>query len=119
VPTAIVIPVVNAVPTAVVMPSAVLGDGSDSEYILAPFLVPHFFFNCIVGGVSASSQLPIGALIDHGSDSVLINPELADCLQLRQCKLPSPKEVVMAIGDGHKTFQFLFFWADLFFWRTV
>jgi hypothetical protein len=38
VPAAVIIPVVNAVPTAVVMPSAILGDGLESEYILAPFL---------------------------------------------------------------------------------
>ena len=37
--TAAVIPV----PAAVVMPSAILGDGSDSEYVDAPFFVPHFF----------------------------------------------------------------------------
>jgi len=54
-PAAVVMPVVNAVPTAVVMPSGVLGDGLDSEYVLAPFSVPHFLFNCVVGGSSASS----------------------------------------------------------------
>ena len=44
---------------AVVMPSAVLGDGSDSEYVLAPFFEPHFFFDCVVGGSTASSQISI------------------------------------------------------------
>jgi hypothetical protein len=38
------------VPTAIVMPSAVLGNGSDSKYVYAPFFVPHFFFDCTVGG---------------------------------------------------------------------
>lgn len=46
------------------------------------------------------------ALIDHGSDSVLIDPQLADSLQLRQHKLPTPKEVTMAVGDGKQTFIF-------------
>ncbi|KIM80694.1 hypothetical protein PILCRDRAFT_9497 [Piloderma croceum F 1598] len=100
------IPVAAVVPTVVVMPSAVLGEGSDSEYVIAPFYVPHFYYDCSIGGSTASSQLPIHALIDHGLDSVLINPLLADQLQLRRHKLPSPKEVIMAIGDGHRTFSF-------------
>ena len=77
-------PVVAAVNTmttvaAVVMPSAVLGDGSNSEYVLAPFFEPHLFFKCLVGGSTAS---------------------------FARCKLPQPKEVIMAIGDGHKIFTF-------------
>jgi len=66
------------VPAAVVMPSAVLGDGSDSKYMYAPFFVPHFFFNCTVGGSTASSTEDVQSLIDHGCDAVLIRPELAD-----------------------------------------
>jgi hypothetical protein len=78
-------PAVNAVTlAAVVMPSAVLGDGSDSGYVLAPFFVPHLFFDCLVGGSTASSQISIRALIDHGSDAVLINPIPANKLGLRR-----------------------------------
>lgn len=93
-------------PTTVVMPSAVLGDGSDSEYIDAPFFVPHFFLDCFTGSTSASSTKRVRALIDHGSDLVLIDPALADQMQLKHCKLPSLKEVVMAVGDGKETFTF-------------
>jgi hypothetical protein len=39
---------VVSTPIAVVMPSAVLGDGSDSEYVHAPFFVPHYFWDCTV-----------------------------------------------------------------------
>ena len=68
-------PMVNpAIVAAVVMPLAVLSDGSDSKYVLAPFFVPHLFFNCLVGGSTMSSQISIWALIDHGSDAVLIDP---------------------------------------------
>jgi hypothetical protein len=53
-------PMVNpAIVAAVVMPLAVLSDGSDSEYVLAPFFVPHLFFNCLVGGSTMSSQISI------------------------------------------------------------
>jgi hypothetical protein len=93
-------------PAAVVMPSAVLGDGSDSEYINTPFFTPHFFFNCSVGGSTATSTESIRALIDHGCDAVLISPELADRLQLHRRKLPIPKEVVMAVGNVKETFMF-------------
>jgi hypothetical protein len=102
-----VAPVVNpAMVAAVVMPSAVLGDSSDSKYVLAPFFVPHFFFDCLVRSSTASSQISIQALIDHGSNAVLIDPLLANKLGLRHRKLLRPKEVIMAIGDGHKTFNF-------------
>ncbi|KIM90110.1 hypothetical protein PILCRDRAFT_59595 [Piloderma croceum F 1598] len=94
--TAAIIPM----PTAVVMPSAVLGEGSDSEYVNIPFFVPHFFLDCSVGSVTASSIKSICALIDHGSDAVLIDPALVDRMQLKRRKLPAPKEVVMAVGNG-------------------
>ena len=80
--TAAVIPIVPVVPVAVVMPSTVLGNGSDSEYVYAPFFVPHFYFNCYAGGTTATTELTVRALIDDGSDSVLINPKYTDCLGL-------------------------------------
>jgi hypothetical protein len=78
---------VLATVTAVVMPLAILGDGSDSKYVLACFFVPHLFFDCLVGGSTTSSQISIRALIDHGSDAVPIDPLLANKLGLRRCKL--------------------------------
>ncbi|KIM83685.1 hypothetical protein PILCRDRAFT_7092 [Piloderma croceum F 1598] len=76
--TAAIIPM----PAAVVMPSAVLGEGSDSD------------------DVTASSIKSIHALIDHGSDAVLIDPVLVDRMQLKHRRLPALKEVVMAVGGG-------------------
>jgi hypothetical protein len=101
-PTAAVIPVDPVVPVAVIMPSAVLGNGSDSEYVDTPFFVPHFYFNCYAGGTAAATELTVRALIDDGSDSVLINPEYADRLGLARRKLPKPKEVLMAVGKSNK-----------------
>jgi hypothetical protein len=89
------------------MPSAVLGDGSDSEYVQsAPFFTPHFHFDCTVGGSTTSSLENVRALIDPGSDAVLIDPVLTDRLQLCRHKLPAPKEVIMAVGGGNETFTF-------------
>ena len=84
------------------MPSTVLGDGTDSEYVITPFFVPHFYFACTVGGTNTSTKLSIQALIDDGSDSVLINLKYMDCLSLARHKLPMPKDVVMAVGSGKK-----------------
>jgi hypothetical protein len=96
-----------AVPATVVMPSAVLGNSSDSECVDTPFLSPHFFVDVIIGNSSSVSQFPVHALIDHGCNSVLISPELVDCLGLTHCKLPKQKSVVMAIeGDERKEIVF-------------
>src|ERR1700674_435963 len=47
------------VPVAVSMPSAVLGNGSDSKYVETPLYTPHLFLDCMAGGLSASSEVPI------------------------------------------------------------
>jgi hypothetical protein len=64
--------VVIPAPVTVVMLSTILGDGSDSEYVIAPFFTLHFFLDCTVGGIATTSLEPVCALIDHGSDAVLI-----------------------------------------------
>ena len=95
------------VPAAVVMPSAVLGEGSDSKYMDTPFLSPHFFVDVIIGDSSSVSQSDVCALIDHGCDSVLISLDLVDRLKLPRHKLPKPKSVVMAVkGDEKKEIVF-------------
>jgi hypothetical protein len=81
-PAAAVVPTETAVPVAVVMPSAVLGNGSDSEYVDTPFFTPHFYLECTAGGTSALTELAVRVLIDDGSDSVLIDPVYADRLGL-------------------------------------
>jgi len=90
------------------MPSAVLSDGSDSEYILALFYTPHFFLDCAVGGSTASCVIYIWVLIDHGLDAVLIDPSLTNCLGLKQQKLPILKHVEMAVGTGKSKESFMF-----------
>ncbi|KIM79855.1 hypothetical protein PILCRDRAFT_10032 [Piloderma croceum F 1598] len=95
------------IPAAVVMPSSVLYNGLDSECVDTPFSSPHFFVDVIIGGFSSLSQCPVHALIDHGCDSVLINPKLMDHLRLTCRKLPKLKSVVMAVeGDKRKEIVF-------------
>ena len=88
-------------PAAVVMPMAVLGNGSDSECVEAPFSSPHFFADVIIGS-SATSQASVHALIDHGCDTVLTSLELANSLGLAQSKLLKPKVIVMTVGGAEK-----------------
>ena len=101
-PAAALLPVDPIMPVAMVMLSVVLGYGTDSEYVDAPFFVPHFFFDCSIGSSSASAELPVHALIDDGYNAVLIDPVCVDCLGLEPHKLPKPKEVMMAVGQGKK-----------------
>jgi hypothetical protein len=108
VPTAAVLSTATPTPVAVMMPSTVLKDGSDSEYVLAPFYTPHFFLDCAVGGSTASFVISIWAFIDHGSNAVLIEPSLADCLGLKQRKLLILKHVEMAVGTGKSKECFMF-----------
>ena len=56
----------------------------------------------------ASSEVKVSTLIDNGSHSVLISPDLVDCLELTHCPLPVPKEVELAMVGGVKeTFAFV------------
>jgi hypothetical protein len=82
------------------MPSAVLGDGTDSKYIDVPFFVPHFFFDCFISSPSTSAELNVHTLIDDRSNAVLIDPAYANHLGLAHQKLLKPKEVIMAVGKG-------------------
>jgi hypothetical protein len=77
-PAAAVVPTTSppVISTVVVMPSVVFGEGSDSECVSAPFSVPHFFPDCVVGGFVA--EVPVRTLIDNGSDLVQIDSVLTD-----------------------------------------
>ncbi|KIO09532.1 hypothetical protein M404DRAFT_22030 [Pisolithus tinctorius Marx 270] len=53
---------------AVVMPSATLGDRTDSgEEYIAPLSVPHLHWSCLLEGPSLTFPLPVKALIDSSS----------------------------------------------------
>jgi len=71
-------------------------------------ILPIFFLDCAVGSSTTSSVISIWALIDHGSDAVLIEPSLADRLGLKRQKLPIPKHIKMVVGTGKRNESFMF-----------
>ncbi|KAG2737970.1 hypothetical protein P692DRAFT_20760211, partial [Suillus brevipes Sb2] len=90
---------------AVVMPSAVLGNGSDTdEECVAPLQTPHLRWDCQVDGPAVSSPLNVSALIDHGSSLVLIDEALVSKLGLRRRLLPKPVPVTLALSQDEQSF---------------
>ena len=92
-----------AVATVSELPSAVLGEGSDSdESYVDPFYSPHYFWECTLDGPSADPFTPIRAraLIDNGSSTVLIKASVADALGLKRHKLPQPLALSLATNDS-------------------
>jgi len=47
------------------------------------------------------------ALFNHGSHAVLISEEFTDCLGIRQCKLPQPECINMAMGNKTKEQEYM------------
>jgi hypothetical protein len=85
---------------AVVMPSAVLGDDTDSgEECVGPLQTPHLRWNCLLDGPAVTSPIPVSALIDHGSSLVLIGEELVSKLRLRRRKLTKPLPITLAMSQ--------------------
>ena len=88
------------------MPSAVLGDGTDSKpECIALFSVPHLTWPCLLLGPATSSPICVDVLIDHGSPLVLIDQRLTSKLGLHVCALPRAMPVTMAMsGEGKDPF---------------
>ncbi|KAI6105327.1 hypothetical protein F5141DRAFT_1064544 [Pisolithus sp. B1] len=88
----------------VVMPSAALGSGSESEdECVAPFSTMHFHWPCLLDGPNTSSSLHVNALIDNGSHLVLIDEKLINQLGLQRRCLSKPCEVsIMMSSGGHE-----------------
>ncbi|KAG2340780.1 hypothetical protein BDR05DRAFT_1002179 [Suillus weaverae] len=89
----------------VVMPSAVLGNGTDpGKECVAPLQTPHLHWDCLVDGPAVSSPLTLSALIDHGSSLVLIGEDLVNKLGLRRHQLRKPVPVSLALSKDKESF---------------
>ena len=72
-----------------VMPSAVLGDGSDTdEECVSLVSCPQLFWGCHANGPLTVYLLEVEALFDNGSSLVLIGEELVARLGLRTREFP-------------------------------
>ncbi|KAG2746933.1 hypothetical protein P692DRAFT_20781250, partial [Suillus brevipes Sb2] len=88
---------------AVVMPSAALGNGTDSEECVAPLTTPLLLWDCLIDGPTSSSR--VKALIDDGSAAVLIDEKLVTQLGLQRRKLHTPMPFNVALsGEGKDSF---------------
>ncbi|KAG2737911.1 hypothetical protein P692DRAFT_20638613, partial [Suillus brevipes Sb2] len=87
---------------AVVMPSAALGNGSDSEECVAPLTTPLLMWDCLIDSPNVSSPSRVSALIDDGSAAVLIDEALALKLGLRRRKLQTPIPFNVALSGESK-----------------
>ena len=86
---------------AVVMPSAALGDGSDSdEECVFPFSRPQFLWKCHVNGPLVDLPLEVDALIDNGSSLVLIDEGVVTRLGLRTRELHKPVSIGTAFSSS-------------------
>ncbi|KAJ3906212.1 hypothetical protein F5879DRAFT_1071548, partial [Lentinula edodes] len=89
---------------ASIIPSAVLGSGTDSEEeVSAPFRVPHLRWKCHVSGPKAQLPVIVNSLIDNGAHLALIHPDLADRLGYPRLRLPQPEKVSAAFQGGGDT----------------
>ena len=83
---------------AVVMPSTVLGDGTDSgEESIFPISCPQLVWRCHVNGPLPECPLEVDALIDNGSSLVLIDEQLVSSLGLHVHELPHPIPIGLAL----------------------
>ncbi|KIO13808.1 hypothetical protein M404DRAFT_121464, partial [Pisolithus tinctorius Marx 270] len=88
---------------AVVMPSAALGDGTDSgEEYVAPLSVPHLRWSCLLEGPNLTFPLSVKVLIDSGSHLVLIDESLIAKLGLRRHQLHKSLNVSVALSSGDR-----------------
>lgn len=75
--------------------AAVVIDQNDES--ASPFRTPHLVWHCAVSGHNVSFPVPVEALIDSGSHTVLIHDALMQQLGLRRRKLPQPECIPLAM----------------------
>ncbi|KAG2095734.1 uncharacterized protein F5147DRAFT_778632 [Suillus discolor] len=85
---------------AVVMPSAALGNGTDSDECVAPLTTPLLLWDCLIDGPKSSSC--VKALIDDGSAAVLIDESLVEQLGLQRRRLHTPMPFNVALSGEQK-----------------
>ncbi len=79
---------------------------TDSDKYMAPIYTPQIYWHCFAHPSSSSplsSPVKIRALIDSGSNLVIIDCKLAQKLALQFHKLASPMEIDLVMGGGGRT----------------
>jgi hypothetical protein len=96
----------NSMTVGAIMPSAVLGSGSDSgddDEVCTPIILRHFKWSCNLFGTVADFPITVNGMLDCGAHIVLIDPGLVEKLKIHRFKLNKPIPVTVAIQeDGIK-----------------
>ncbi len=79
--------------------TGILGSGSDSDECVTPLLAPHTILRARILSPSFEAE-PSPLLIDSGASAVLIRRDVAERLNLRIRKLPTPFNLNNAWGTG-------------------
>ncbi|KAF8868392.1 hypothetical protein CPB84DRAFT_1857860 [Gymnopilus junonius] len=88
---------------ATIMPSAILGNGTDSKDDVSPsFHSKHLSLKFKILAHHLDFMLIFTSLLDCGVHLVLISPETADELQLERFPLKKPETISVAISKGKK-----------------
>ena len=88
--------------------SGVLLDNDSDEEIpcvshLAPFQMPSLVWHCLIDGPTLDQTISTQALIDDGSQFVLIRDSLIKATGLRRRPLPEPIPLGLAMGGGENS----------------
>jgi len=83
-----------------VMPSAVLGAGSESkEDVSAPLTVKHLLWACSLVGLSIDEPTTVNSMLDCGAHIMLIDAALVQSLGLRHFRLHKPLPISVALNN--------------------
>ncbi|KAG2072461.1 hypothetical protein BDR04DRAFT_1117040 [Suillus decipiens] len=86
---------------AMVMPSVILGNGTNSgKECMAPLQTSHLHWMCLLDRPAVTSPVSVSALIDHGSSLVLIGEDLVIQLSLCQRKLSKLLPITLAMSQN-------------------
>jgi hypothetical protein len=97
-----------------VMPSAVLGAGSESEEdVSAPLTVTHLRWTCLLLGPAVDDAVTVTGMLDCGAHVVLIEPSLAELLGLRRFRLHKPLPISVALNNTSTSDSHLYEYVKL------
>jgi hypothetical protein len=82
-----------------IMPSVVLGSGSESEEEVSPLTVLHLCWACMLMGPVADELITVNSMLDCGAHIILIDSVLVKKLGLCHFHLHNPLPICVALNN--------------------